>query len=49
MIDIGSYHADDRAFRALTGWAPRVTLADGLRRTLDWFRPRLPAYLSDEI
>jgi len=48
-IDIGSYHADDRAFRALTGWAPRVALAEGLRRTVDWFRPRLPAYLSDEI
>ena len=48
-IDIGSYHADDRAFRALTGWAPRVGLAEGLRRTIDWFRPRLPAYLSDEV
>lgn len=47
-IDIGSYHADDRAFRALTGWAPRITLPEGLRRTVDWFRPRLPAYLSDE-
>jgi UDP-glucose 4-epimerase len=47
-IDIGSYHADDRAFRALTGWAPRVGLAEGLRRTVDWFRPHLPAYLSDE-
>ncbi|MFH5926195.1 NAD-dependent epimerase/dehydratase family protein [Roseomonas xinghualingensis] len=47
-IDIGSYHADDRAFRALTGWVPRVGLAEGLRRTVDWFRPNLPAYLSDE-
>lgn len=48
-IDIGSYHADDRAFRALTGWAPRVQLAEGLRRTVDWFRPRLADYLADEI
>jgi UDP-glucose 4-epimerase len=47
-IDIGSYHADDRAFRALTGWAPRLGLAEGLRRTVDWFRPHLPAYLADE-
>ena len=39
-IDIGSFHADDRAFRAATGWAPRVLLPEGLRRTLDWFRPR---------
>ena len=44
-IDIGSYHADDGAFRAATGWAPQVSLADGLRRSLDWFRPRLGAYL----
>ena len=44
-IDIGSYHADDTAFRAATGWAPKVSLEDGLRRSLDWFRPRLPAYL----
>ncbi|MFC7736887.1 NAD-dependent epimerase/dehydratase family protein [Roseomonas sp. GCM10028921] len=47
-IDIGSYHADDRAFRALTGWSPHTDLPDGLRRTLDWFRPRLPTYLADE-
>ena len=47
-IDIGSYHADDRAFRAVTGWQPRVGLADGLRRTLDWFRPTLNAYLTEE-
>jgi UDP-glucose 4-epimerase len=45
-IDIGSYHADDRAFRGASGWAPRVPLEDGLRRTLDWYRSRLPDYLE---
>ena len=40
-IDIGSYHADDHAFRAATGWEPRVSLEQGIRRSLDWFRPRL--------
>jgi nucleoside-diphosphate-sugar epimerase len=44
-IDIGSYAADDSAFRAATGWAPGVALRDGLARTLDWFRPRLPLYV----
>lgn len=44
-IDIGSYVADDRAFRAATGWAPEVTLANGLARTLAWFRPRLALYV----
>lgn len=44
-IDIGSYVADDTAFRNVSGWLPRVDLAEGLRRTLDWYRPRLGAYL----
>ena len=44
-IDIGSYHADDRAFRAATGWAPQVPLAEGLRRSLDWYRERLADYV----
>ncbi len=44
-IDIGSYHADDRAFRAATGWAPSVGLEEGIARSLDWYRTRLPAYL----
>jgi UDP-glucose 4-epimerase len=43
-IDIGSYHADDRAFRAATGWAPQVGLDEGLARTLDWYRARLADY-----
>ena len=44
-IDIGSYYADDRAFRAATGWEPLVGLEDGISRSLEWFRPRLAAYL----
>ncbi|QXM24562.1 NAD-dependent epimerase/dehydratase family protein [Elioraea tepida] len=47
-IDIGSYIADDRAFRSATGWAPAVSLEDGLRRTLAWFRPRLARYVRPE-
>jgi UDP-glucose 4-epimerase len=45
LIDIGSYHADDAAFRAATGWQPRIDLEQGIRRSLDWFRPRLADYL----
>ncbi len=44
-IDIGSYHADDGAFRAATGWAPLVGLDEGLRLTLDWYRTRLADYV----
>ncbi|MBV8092627.1 MAG: NAD-dependent epimerase/dehydratase family protein [Acetobacteraceae bacterium] len=44
-IDIGSYHADDRAFRAASGWGPFVGLEEGVQRSLDWFRTRLHAYI----
>ena len=44
-IDIGDYHADDRLFRRITGWKPRVVLKDGLARTLDYYRGNLAAYL----
>jgi UDP-glucose 4-epimerase len=44
-IDIGDYHADDSAFRAATGWAPRVDVPEGLVRTLGYFRQHLAHYL----
>jgi len=45
LIDIGSYHADDSAFRRDAGWSPDIGLEDGIRRSLDWYRPRLASYL----
>jgi UDP-glucose 4-epimerase len=44
-IDIGDYYADDRAIRGALGWAPQVTLIDGLLRTLDFYRSNLEHYL----
>ena len=44
-IDIGSYHADDSAFRDAAGWEPKVSLEEGIRRSLEWFRLRLADYL----
>ncbi len=44
-IDIGDYHADDRRFRALTGWTPKTPLPEGLELTLAYFRDRLQDYL----
>ncbi|MBI2240489.1 MAG: GDP-mannose 4,6-dehydratase [Magnetospirillum gryphiswaldense] len=44
-IDIGDYYADDRRLRRLTGWSPRVTLKDGLRRSVDYYRAHLTHYL----
>jgi UDP-glucose 4-epimerase len=44
-IDIGDFVTDDRQFRALAGWAPRTTLAEGLALSLDYYRRHLAAYL----
>jgi nucleoside-diphosphate-sugar epimerase len=44
-IDIGSYHADDRAFRHASGWRPQTSLEEGIGRTLEWYRTRLSDYL----
>lgn len=44
-IDIGDYFADDRLFRQVTGWAPKVAFKDGLARTVDYFRDCLSDYV----
>ncbi len=45
-IDIGSYYTDSsRAARELN-WTPRVNFADGIARTLDYYRGNLPHYLT---
>jgi len=44
-IDIGDFVTDDRRFRAISGWRPRVGLAEGLRRSLDYYRRYLTCYL----
>jgi UDP-glucose 4-epimerase len=44
-IDIGSYHANDDAFRAAAQWSPKIGLEEGIARSLDWYRGRLDAYL----
>ena len=44
-IDIGDYQADDRRFRDASGWTPRVPLAEGLKRALDYYRANLAHYL----
>jgi len=36
--EIDRQYVDSSKLRALTGWAPRVGLREGLRRTVDWYR-----------
>lgn len=44
-IDIGDYYADDRLIRRVLGWEPRVPLAEGLRKTVEYYRAHLMHYL----
>jgi UDP-glucose 4-epimerase len=37
-IDIGDYYADFSRIRSALGWEPRVRLAEGLARTLEYYR-----------
>ena len=45
VIDIGDYFADDQKFRDLTGWAPKVSLPEGLARSIDYYRRHIDAYV----
>jgi UDP-glucose 4-epimerase len=44
-IDIGSFYADSTLFRTRTGWRPCTALAQGLARTIDYYRPRMAHYV----
>jgi nucleoside-diphosphate-sugar epimerase len=43
-IDIGDYYANDTRIRAEFGWEPKVTLREGLSRTLIYSREHLERY-----
>ncbi len=44
-IDIGDYYADFGRAKSLLGWEPRISLRDGLSRTLEYYRTNLGEYL----
>lgn len=44
-IDIGDYVADDGAIRGILGWRPQVRLADGIERTISFYREHLGQYV----
>ena len=44
-IDIGDYYADFTRIRETLGWEPKVSLREGLTRTLAFYRKHLKEYL----
>jgi UDP-glucose 4-epimerase len=46
QIDIGSYYTDSNRIARELGWKPKVLFREGIRVTLDYYRPRAQHYLT---
>ena len=46
-IDIGSFYTDSTKFRRAVGWQPRVSLREGLRRTIEFYRANMAHYVDE--
>ncbi len=46
QIDIGSYFGDSSKAARVLGWRPQVSLREGLVGAVEFYRERLPCYLS---
>ena len=44
-IDIGSFYADSSRIASVLNWKPTTRLADGLARTIEFYRAHLPQYV----
>jgi nucleoside-diphosphate-sugar epimerase len=44
-IDIGDFYADSSKIAAALGWKPAVLLAEGLKRTFDFYRAHFDRYV----
>lgn len=44
-IDIGDYYSDYGQFAAAANWEPKVSLSEGLRRTLAYYNANLASYV----
>jgi UDP-glucose 4-epimerase len=47
-IDIGDYYGSYAKIRRMVGWEPRVSLREGLRKTLDYYGRHLSHYIPSE-
>ncbi len=46
VIDIGDFYANSSKFTRTTGWKPSVGLADGLNRTVSFYRQHFDQYVD---
>lgn len=46
-IDIGDYYSADALFRGITGWAPRTSLPEALKRSFEYFERHLHDYIGE--
>lgn len=46
-IDIGNFYSDSSKFHDAVGWSPRTSLAEGLRRTVEFYRTNLQHYVQE--
>ena len=44
-IDIGDFYADFKRIKDMLGWEPKITLRDGLSRTISFYRQHLAHYV----
>ena len=44
-IDIGSYYGDSSKAKRLLGWEPRTSFADGIAKTIEFYRSRRSRYV----
>ncbi len=47
-IDIGSYYTDSRRIHAELGWRPEVEFAEGIARTIAYYREHLSHYVDPQ-
>ncbi|HMF60719.1 MAG TPA: NAD-dependent epimerase/dehydratase family protein [Vicinamibacterales bacterium] len=45
-IDIGSFYSDSTKFQHAVGWTPRVSLREGLSRTVNFYREHMRHYVD---